>query len=324
MRIITSIHSVCRRALQTPVLLSLLVPVFLFLLATNYAKSHYYRDPTSKFFDPSRAYEPRYSTLRRHEADTFIDVSVTKPFLRSSKNPPFLCAGMLTIARPSGDIYFRTSIGSLLAGLTRYERDMIYLVPFIGHTNASAHPVFTEPWLRNVADLVLTYNNSKFMSHEQYVHIQELEKEREKTKLPDREKHLFDYTQVLKECEDVGAKYVAVVEDDVLALDGWFHRMRKGLQEVERRTNMKGRNGCKLFLRGLDVSCCSNLINNLSLLPETLLRRGTTGLERRRMAEIPTLDTLYYTHHNPRQCGYVPFPPPNARRAEPRHDTPLR
>jgi hypothetical protein len=230
---------------------------------------------------------------------------------------------MLTIARPSGDIYFRTSVGSLLAGLTRYERDMIYLVPFIGHTNASAHPVFAEPWLRNVADLVLTYNNSKFLSHEQYVRIQELERERERTKLPDREKHLFDYTQVLKECEDVGSKYIAVIEDDVLALDGWFHRMRKGLQEVELRTIMKGRSGCKLFLRDPFVSCCSNLITDSSLLPATLLHRRATGLEQRRMAKIPALGTLYYTHHNPRQCDNVPFPPPNAPRAEPRHDTPL-
>jgi hypothetical protein len=99
---------------------------------------------------------------------------------------------------------------------------MIYLVPFIGHANASAHPVFAEPWLRNVADLVLTYNNSKFMSHKQYVHIQELGRERERTKLPDREKHLFDYTQVLKECEGVGSKYVAVAAGDVLAMDGRF------------------------------------------------------------------------------------------------------
>ncbi|KIN09161.1 hypothetical protein OIDMADRAFT_48987 [Oidiodendron maius Zn] len=243
MHIISSFNLVRRRALQKPVLLCVLVTVFVFLLARNYAKLHFYRDPTSKFFDPSRAYERRYSEVRRREADVFVNVSATKPFLRNSTRPPLLCVGMLTIARPSGDVYFRTSVGSLLAGLTLHERDSIYLIPFVGHTNASAHPAFAEQWLHNVADLVLTYNNSKFLSEEQYVHIQELEMERERTGIPDREKHMFDYTQVLKECENVGAKYVAVVEDDILALDGWFHRMRKGLQEVERRTKMKGQSG---------------------------------------------------------------------------------
>ena len=248
MRTLPSIYLIPGRASQKLVLLCLLVPVSLFLLARNYAASHYYRDPTSVFFDPSRAYEQRYSDVRRREADAFVNVSTTETFLRSSNSPPLLCAGMLTIVRPSGDVYFRASVGSLLAGLTHRERDEIYLVPFIGHTNASAHPVFTEPWLHNVADLVLTYNSSKFLSHEQYVHIQELEGERERTNLPDREKHLFDYTLVLKECENVGAKYVAIFEDDVLALDGWFHRMKKGLQEVERRTKLKGQSGCECSL----------------------------------------------------------------------------
>jgi len=36
---------------------------------------------------------------------------------------------------------------------------------------------------------------------------------------------------------------VAIVEDDVLAMDGWFHRTRKGLEEVEKQTQDKGENG---------------------------------------------------------------------------------
>lgn len=260
---VTSLFTlVHRRVLQKPVLLCLLFPVVFFLLARHYAKVNFYRDPTSKFFDPSRAYERRYSAVRQREADIFVDVSATKPFRRSSERAPLLCVGMLTIARPSGDVYFRTSMGSLLAGLTPHERDSIYLVPFIGHTNASAHPAFAEQWLHNVADLVLTYDNSKFLSEEQYAHIEQLELEREKTGIPDREKHMFDYTQVLKECENVGAEYIAIVEDDVVALDGWFHRMRKGLREVERQTKNKGQSGCEsvsnkcLQLRWLMSSLC--------------------------------------------------------------------
>jgi len=152
---------------------------------------------------------------------------------------------MLSVGRPSGDDYFRTSLGSIIAGLTQYERDAIHFVPFIGHTNASIHPDYGQPWLHNLADSIMTYNNSKFLSDEQYMHIQELERERERTGVLDREKHLFDYTQVLKECESVRSRYVAVFEDDVLALDGWFHRMSKALQVIELEIRKRGHNGCK-------------------------------------------------------------------------------
>ena len=143
MRIISSINLVYRQASQKPVLLGLLVPLFLFLLARNYAKSHYYRDPTSTFFDPSRAYEQRYSTVRRHEANAFVNISATKSFRCSTKGPPLLCVGMLTIARPSGDVYFRTSVGSLLAGLTpernhaEHSRDCLLISSSIVHQNFS-------------------------------------------------------------------------------------------------------------------------------------------------------------------------------------------
>lgn len=44
-----------------------------------------------------------------------------------------------------------------------------------------------------------------------------------------REKALFDYTYLLKACQAVNASYVAMLEDDVLALDGWYHRTRQAL-----------------------------------------------------------------------------------------------
>jgi hypothetical protein len=243
-----------QRTLQKPLLLSILIPISIFLLACNYARSCFYRDPTSLFFDPARAYRQLYSTTRRHEADVFINASATKPFLRSSQDLPLLCVGMLTVARPSGDVYFSTSVGSLLAGLTPVERNAIHFAPFVGHTNASKHPSYTEPWLGNLADRVLTYNNSRFTSEEQYIHVQELERERERTGVPDREKHMYDYLQMLKECYSVEAKYIAIIEDDVLALDGWFHRTRRGLEDVEKQTQENGENGCKYLAILLQIS----------------------------------------------------------------------
>jgi hypothetical protein len=116
----------------------LLLPVFLFLFAIKYAQSQYYRDMTSQFFDPSRAYEQRYSVVRRHEADTFVNVAVAKSYLRSPRSPPLLCLGMLTVARPSGDVYFCTSVGSLLAGLTPY-REMRYTSSHLSVTRMRMH-----------------------------------------------------------------------------------------------------------------------------------------------------------------------------------------
>ncbi len=229
--------------------IALLIPLLLLLLLIrHHAVTHYWRDPTSVFFDPSRAYEPRYSRIRRQEADCFIELSNNQTFRRKSnvKNP-LICIAMLTIARPSGDVYFRSSVGSLLAGLSQRERDEIFLVPFIAHTNASSHPVFKERWLGNIADWVMTYNSSRLIKEGQWEHVRQLEREREITGLPDREKHLFDYGLALKECERSGAKYVAVFEDDVVALDGWFHRTRKALDEIEGRAKVKGKSGCKCF-----------------------------------------------------------------------------
>jgi len=226
--------------------IALLVPGIILLCARNYATSHYFRDPTSKFFDPKRAYQQIYSSSRRQEAETFVHASATTTFLRNTTSRPLICVGILSVARPSKEIYLRDTVGALLAGLTPHERDAIHLMPFIAHTNTSEHPVYAEPWLHNVADRFLTYNNSNFISLGQFQHVQKLEVERKRTGLPDREKHLFDYVQLLNECEDMKPDYVAIFEDDALALDGWFHRTRNALKEVERQSNMKGGNGCEL------------------------------------------------------------------------------
>ena len=94
--------------------------------------------------------------------------------------------------------------------------------------------------------------------------------------MPDREKHLFDYVQALKECRYSGAKYVGVFEDDVLASDGWFLRMKKGLEEVERRTEGDARKGCKCFSI---LHIYKLLIKNVSLLSSIILYRRLIGME---------------------------------------------
>ncbi|CAI4213499.1 unnamed protein product [Parascedosporium putredinis] len=78
-------------------------------------------------------------------------------------------------------------------------------MPLIGHINASTHPIYDEPWLHNVADRILTYRTVEAASEENVRHIEELELARQKTGQPDREKHLLDYTLLLRQCDASGA-----------------------------------------------------------------------------------------------------------------------
>lgn len=130
-------------------------------------------------------------------------------------------------------------MGSILDGLSEAERANMHLILFIAHTNASEHPAYSEPWPHNVADRVLLYNETEV----DLDHIHDLETD--SAKFFAREKALFDYTYLLKACQAVNASYVAMVEDDVLALDGWFHRTLFAADEADQMTLDKGASNCE-------------------------------------------------------------------------------
>lgn len=212
--------------------------IALYICATKYCQLRFYRDPTSLFFDPSRAYTPSYSSVRSQEAHAFIESASTDTFNKTVASlTPKLCVGIASVAR-DGARYFRTSVGSLLEGLTKEEREDIYVILFIAHTNPSTHPAFSEKWLENVADRVLTYA----LPYEQFKHIKELEKDQGSF----REKAVFDYTYLLKACSAVGAPYILMNEDDVIALDGWYHRSQRALEIAETQSHLKGFPNCKI------------------------------------------------------------------------------
>ncbi|KAJ2895644.1 hypothetical protein MKZ38_006283 [Zalerion maritima] len=225
-------------------LLLLCIPIGLFLFFSQYARTHFWRDPTSAYFDASRAYERRYTARRLLDTSEFVDrYNVTSnsgggapEFKRHAQDgeAPFMCIGMNTIIRPSGEVYARNALGSVLAGMLQVERDQIFLMPMIGHINASLHPIFTEPWLSRVADRVLTYKTSETLPPKKYERMEHLELERQRTGHADREKHLADYTHLLRVCAETGAAYVTMLEDDVLLMDGWFHRTKNAIEALNR------------------------------------------------------------------------------------------
>jgi hypothetical protein len=200
-----------------------------YLVAVIYVRYTTSRDPGSWFFDPSTAYKPIYTTVRSRQAESFIVAAdITAPFHRAQTpevSSPVLCVGIPSIAR-DGVNYLRTTVGSLLEGLTQRERDEIHLIVFIPHSDPNVHPAYHEPWLANVADKILEYN----VSREVFNHIVEMELEQELF----REKGLFDYTYLLQTCHNTGAPYIAIFEDDVIAMDGWYHRTLSGIAEAGR------------------------------------------------------------------------------------------
>ncbi|BCS21747.1 uncharacterized protein APUU_22179A [Aspergillus puulaauensis] len=235
-----------RRGLVSPKLLLLelsactrrLLPAFLLLyLALLFvARHHSLRDPTSSFFQESTGYSPTYSTVRTAQANQYIqDVEngVGEAWRWRSSDSPSFCVGVATVAR-NNTRYFKTMVGSLLDGLSQSERADMHLLLFIAHTDPSQHPAYSEPWLKRAPDQVLLYDNATV----DIDHIRSLESSQ--ARFDGREKALFDYTYLLKACEAVGAKYVVMLEDDVLAMDGWYHRTQDALRSIREQMTVKG------------------------------------------------------------------------------------
>ncbi|KAF2164248.1 hypothetical protein M409DRAFT_56935 [Zasmidium cellare ATCC 36951] len=197
------------------------------VICTLFARSIASRDPGSWFFDPDVAYAPKYSAVRKWQAERFIASASHAAPRSSGTRTPQICVGIASVAR-SGARYLRTTVGSLLAGLDEPERDGIKLVVLIAHTDATTHPAYQEPWLSNLADEVLLYN----LSQTERLYVDSLERD----DVEHRTKGLYDYTYLLKACHAAGTPYIAMIEDDVIAMDGWYHRTIEGIKQAEART----------------------------------------------------------------------------------------
>lgn len=182
------------------------------------------RDPGSIFFQPSTAYQREYSIIRQEQAEGYIDWASTNETAASSslrsREEKQLCVGIPSVGR-DGTRYLTTTVGSLLEGLSPEERNEIHVVVLIAHSDPSANPEYHELWLANLVDEVLLYEPS------QLEHVSAME-----MNVGNREKMLYDYTYALRACINAGTPYIAMLEDDVLASDGWFWRTMLGLQQV--------------------------------------------------------------------------------------------
>ena len=203
---------------------ALLVAAFsiLYTVAILYLSHASSRDPTSYFFDRDIAYQPRYTTQRTKEADAFIAAAAhVSP--RHEGVTPLLCIGIATVARRT-EQYVRATVGSVLEGLSEKERKSIFLNILIGHTQPSEHPIYSEKWVETLPDRVLYYQQDT----EDYTLLQEWEQTEQY-----RNKTIYDYTYLMKNCYETGAKYVVMLEDDTLAMRDWYPRAVLSIDLVE-------------------------------------------------------------------------------------------
>lgn len=220
------VSSLAPRAHTTSLLSRILICVLLFfVLAILGLRNVCARDPGSVFFQPTTAYQRRYSLVRQEEAERYIDRASTsesvKPSNHKASQEKELCVGIPSVGR-EGTRYLRTTVGSLLDGLSTEERSNIHLVVLIAHSDPFKNPEYHEPWLANAVDQVLLYEPS------QLEHVAAMEKD-----VGGREKMLFDYTYTLKTCLNAGTPYIAMLEDDVLASEGWFWRTTLAFRQIE-------------------------------------------------------------------------------------------
>lgn len=187
-------------------------------------------DPGSLFFNTASGHTLRYSATRKEQAITVIEEAEVRQQVKAQPDKtPKLCLGVATVARKTAALgtaeYFPAAIGSLLHNLDATERQQIHLILFFAHSTPSKHSDFARSWPENVADEILLYNGSAT--------------EREEIEAMEREGGLFrakgivDYTLLLSACHATNAQFSAIIEDDVIALDGWFHRTIRGLEQAE-------------------------------------------------------------------------------------------
>ncbi|KAF1829589.1 hypothetical protein BDW02DRAFT_583573 [Decorospora gaudefroyi] len=198
------------------------------------------RDPTSVFFNPRKGYAPRYSATRREQAQNFIaaynPANVVKAGEQKKRK---LCVGIPSFKR-EGAQYLPDAVGSLLEGLTPEERQEIYFIVFLPHSNPELHPAYHQAWLAGLTDQVVTYGFG--MDRMQYIRDMEV---RDKFD----EKGLFDYGYLMDKCVEQFTPYIALFEDDTVAMDGWYHRTLAAIHEAEQQAALHHAQPDFLYLR---------------------------------------------------------------------------
>lgn len=227
---------------QTRRILSFLLGfLILYSLIAIYLRKICYRDPSSIFWRPEESRLLSYSLFRQAQARRLTDHAERYELTKwDNTTAPQLCVGIGSVSR-HGFSYLRQTLGSVLEGLDELERRQIYVVVFLAHSNQSEHEDSAAAWLRNMADSLPSYPGDP----ELLELVEELEGDDAYPAHARKQK--IDYSVLLDECTKVNPAYTMTLEDDVVALDGWFHRTMSALTTAARKTQEMGREHCTLY-----------------------------------------------------------------------------
>lgn len=183
----------------------------LYACAILYLKRACWRDPTSIFFENERAHIPGYSAERISQADTYINETPLTPTVKwNPTRRPAICVGVASVQR-DGISYLKSTIGSLQEGLSQEERESLYFVTLLAHTDQAQHQDHAQPWLLEAIDRLPTYYDNQ--DRLRLARALELNGSHNL-------KAKFDYSILLEECAEANPLFTMIVEDDVVALDG--------------------------------------------------------------------------------------------------------
>lgn len=239
-------------------LLSFILAFFLlYTISTFYVSEVCHRDPSSVFWRPEKALQLSYSTIRKEQARKFTVKAERREQIKwDNATAPQLCIAIGSVNR-HGFSYLRDTIGSLLEGLDPLERRQIYVVVFLAHSDQSKHEDSNAVWLRNMVDSLPAYPDDDQLLKL----IQSLESDDNYPAHARKQK--IDYSVLLAECAKTRPAYTVTLEDDVIALDGWYHRTLIALQSAVRKTQEMGREHCR-FIFHFSCHSCGNLLSRRS------------------------------------------------------------
>ncbi|KAF4982241.1 hypothetical protein FZEAL_2125 [Fusarium zealandicum] len=233
-------------------LLSNIILAISWLLLFRYCQRSSYQDPSSLFYDSSRAYARNYSAIREFEADDFLrraastPATAERPWIYHGRNMGSgnakkldghrICIGVPSVRREREQFTGRT-IASLVDTLSPEERRLVNLKVLLADDAPQNHPAWQQAWLHNVADEVLAYGegrgDSRDAAHQHTTLIS-----RRLAVEDDRNKRVqLDYANIINACRNTQADYFVLIEDDVIASRDWFQRLHRSLEETEAQNN---------------------------------------------------------------------------------------
>ncbi|XP_044715594.1 n-Acetylglucosaminyltransferase-IV (GnT-IV) domain-containing protein [Hirsutella rhossiliensis] len=186
--------------------------LWLSLLTFCYFNS--YDDPSSIFYDQSRAYEQKYSLQRAAEAKAYLQHLPPK-IDQAEPHGRLLCIGIPSINRTS-ESFLAFTVATLVDTLTPEDRASIHLVVLLADRAPENHFAYSQPWLANIADEVLLYGDGPSSTNESVYRT-----------VP------YNHSVLVETCRHYGSPYFALVEDDIIASPRWFAQLKKSLQYVE-------------------------------------------------------------------------------------------